>query len=237
MPSRATPQPLDPLPPGEVPKVHPEHEIPYQAELKRKALHLSALIAPLTIALLGKTWSLMLLLPSATLALSADVLRVRSAPFARFIDRVFGPLMRDEERPPVGGPVSINGATWVLVSSGLLVLLFPVRIAVTAFVMFMIADAAAAVVGRRFGRIHWGRSARTVEGSLAFVGTGLLVMGAFALSGYVVFWTGALGVLFGCAAEVVPKPFNDNLRVPLATAAVLFMLERFVLYMPVTLFF
>ena len=241
MPDRAPPDPPDSPPaPGarDAPSAtSSEHEIPYPAELKRKALHLLALMAPLTVTVLGKTWSLALLLPGAALALTADVLRVRSAPFARFIDRLFGPLMRSEERPPVGGPVSINGATWVLISSGLLILIFPVRIALAAFVMFMIADAAAAVVGRRLGRVHWGSSARTVEGSLAFLATGLAIMGAFALGGYVTFWTGAAAAFFGCAAEALPKPLNDNIRVPLVAASVLFVLERFALGVPVELFF
>ena len=238
------PDPLDPPPdadslpsPSGVRAAHPEHEIPYQAELKRKALHLLALMAPLTVTVTGKTWSLLLLAPAAVVALAADVLRVRWAPFAHFIDRVFGSLMRSEERPPVGGPVSINGATWVLVSSSLLILIFPVRIALAAFVMFMISDAAAAIVGRRIGRIHWGSSARTVEGSLAFLAVGAVVMIGFALGSDLVLWTGLVATLFGCAAEAMPRPLNDNLRVPIVAASVLFALERFVLGRPVELFF
>ena len=231
------PNPLDPLPDMDVRAPHPEHEIPYQAELKRKALHLLALMAPLTVTVTGKTWSLLLLAPAAVIALAADFLRVRSVPFANFIDRVFGSLMRSEERPPVGGPVSINGATWVLVSSSLLILVFPVRIALAAFVMFMISDAAAAIVGRRIGRIHWGSSPRTVEGSLAFLAVGSVVMIGFALGSDLVLWTGLVATLFGCAAEAMPRPLNDNLRVPIVAASVLFALERFVLGRPVELFF
>ncbi|HMB90301.1 MAG TPA: hypothetical protein VKP65_05595 [Rhodothermales bacterium] len=204
----------------------PPTPIPYREEVKRKAIHLLALVVPLGMALLGKLWSIYLLVPMALLAISADYLRVRSAPFARFIYLIFGSMMRTEERPPMGGPVTINGATWVLLSAALLALTFPIRIGVPAFTMFMLSDAAAALVGRRFGRLHWGKNPRTVEGSLAFLVTGLAVMAFFP---NIVFWIGAVSVGAAALAEALPRPFNDNLRVPLVAATVILLLEHFVL--------
>ena len=208
--------------------------ITYKAEVWRKAIHLVALVVPLGMALLGKAWSLYLLVPTTLLAFTGDVMRVRSAWFAGFIQRFLGFMMRREEVPPVGGPVTINGATWVLLSATLLALIFPIRIAVAAFVMFMLSDAAAALVGRRFGRTRWGGSNRTVEGSLAFLAMGL---GIIALFPTIVFWVGAVSVVAAALAEIPSGPFNDNLRVPMVTATIIFLLERFVLGMDVGLFF
>ena len=215
------------------PPSEPDHDLPYRAELGRKALHLLALIVPLGIALAGKERALVVLVPLSLLALTGDVLRVRSAYVARLIDRFFGFMMRREERPPVGAPVSINGATWVLLSAALLVLVFPVYLAVPAFVMFMISDAVAALIGRRFGRIQWGQTSRTVEGSAGFLVCGLVVVSFFPALPY---WVGAVGVVVGCAAEAIPRPFNDNIRVPFVSATVMFLLERFVLQQAVPLF-
>ena len=208
--------------------------ITYKAELWRKAIHLVALVVPLGMALVGKAWSLYLLVPTTALALTGDVMRVRSVWFARFIQRSLGFMMRREEVPPVGGPITINGATWVLLSATLLALIFPIRIAVPAFVMFMLSDAAAALIGRRFGRTRWGRSNRTVEGSLAFLAVGL---GIIALFPTIAFWVGAVSVVAAALAEVPSGPFNDNLRVPMVTATIIFLLEYFVLGMEVSLFF
>lgn len=196
--------------------------IPLAAELRRKALHLLALVVPIGMSVLGQHLSLLILIPLSLLAVSADVLRARSDGFSRVINRIFGPLMRDEERPPVGSRVVFNGATWVLVTATLLVALFPVSIAVPAFAMFMVSDAAAALIGRRYGRIHWGQSSRTVEGSVAFLVAGTGVMSLFPT---VPFGIGVVCAAAGSGAEAMPRPLNDNVRVPLVTAAVLTALE------------
>ena len=210
--------------------------ISYKSELWRKAVHLAALVVPLGMALLGKRWSLVLLVPTTAFAVTCDVLRARSSAVARVVARIFGFMMRGEEIPPIGGPVVINGATWVLLSATLLTLIFPIRIAVPAFVMFMLSDAAAALIGRRYGRTPWGGSPRTVEGSLAFLGMGLGIMALFSFFSSVTFWIGAVSVVAATAAEIPSGPFNDNLRVPMVAALVIVLLERFVLGMEVPLF-
>ncbi len=210
--------------------------ITYKAEVLRKAIHLLALVLPLAMVLLGKTEALYLLVPTTALVLSGDVLRVRSVWFARLVARIFGFLMRSEEQPPVGGSIKLTGATWVLLSATLLTVVFPIRIAAPALAIFMLSDAAAALVGRRYGRTHWGDNPRTLEGSLAFLLVGLGVMALVAPYAAIVFWTGAVSVVVATLAEVPTGPFNDNLRVPMVAAAVLFLLERFVLGIDVGLF-
>ena len=194
------------------------HEIAYANEVKRKAIHLLALVIPLVVWLVGKQTGLVLLVATAALALGADVLRVLSQRFADALYRVFGFMMRPEECPPVGGRLVLNGATWVLLSAAVLVALFPLDVAVLAFTVFMIADAAAALVGRRWGRRRWGRTTRTAEGSAAFFTAGFAVMSLF---GWTPWWTTLAAVSAGAAAEIPSGPLNDNIRVPLVVAAVI----------------
>ena len=215
------------------PPPDPSHDIPYSAEVKRKALHLLALVVPFLMGLLGKDLSVAILVPMAVLSLGADALRSYSAGFAAWIDRWFGFMMRGEERAVRPDTLVINGATWVIVTAMLLALIFPIRIAVASFVMFMVSDAAAALVGRRYGRHRWPNSPRSLEGSSAFVITGVIIMLLFR---DVAFWTGVVAAFVGAAAEVVRRPLNDNIRVPIVVALTLFLLERYVLGASIFLF-
>lgn len=202
-------------------------------EAKRKALHLLALVVPLLMWILGKPVSLALLVPSALLGVGADVWRAYSPRFNDVIRRLFGPLMRGSELPPVGQGVRVNGATCVLVGATLTTWIFPLRIAVPVFAMFMIADAAAALVGRSVGRLHWPGSSRTVEGTAAFIVAGLGVMACFPSHSPLV--AGA-AVLTAAATEAAPLRVNDNVRVPLAAGAVVALLELWWLGHPVDFF-
>lgn len=218
---------------ADAPPPDPGHDIPYAAEVRRKALHLIALVVPFLMGVLGKELSVLILVPMAVISLSADLLRAWSTGFAAWIDRWFGFMMRGEERAVRRDVVVINGASWVIITAALLAAIFPIRIAVASFVMFMVSDAAAALVGRRFGTHRWPNSPRTLEGSAAFVMTGVAIMILFR---DVAFWTGAVSAFVGAAAEVVRKPLNDNIRVPIVVAFTLYLLERYVRDLPVALF-
>ncbi len=208
--------------------------LPFSGELKRKGLHLLALVVPLCMYFFGKTVSLWILIPIACFGVFGDVLRVRHAGFRAFIQQWFGFMMRPREWPPLGGSVLLNGATWVFLAATLTLVIFPVEIAAPAFAMFMLADAAAALIGRRFGRTHWwGGSRRTVEGSAAFFLTGCVALVLFGLGPW---WLVGLVAIAGAAAEAVPKPFNDNLRVPLVAGTVMACCFHFILHQPVALF-
>ncbi len=205
----------------------------YRAELKRKALHILALVVPLGMGWLGMPEALYVLVPLSAIGLAGDVLRAASPRFHRLIRRVFGPLMRPHEVPPPGTGVVINGATWVLVSATLLAAVFPLRVAVPVFTMFMVSDAVAALVERRWGRRYWPKSPRTVGGSAALLASGLAAIACFPSIPYGI---GAASVAAACAAEALPGPGNDNLRVPVAGAAAVVLLERALLGEPISLF-
>jgi dolichol kinase len=189
----------------------------YAAEVGRKALHVLALVIPLGMWVLGMPMALYVLGTGAVVAVAADVARAYWPWFHEWIRTLFGPLMRAEELPAVGTRVTFNGATCVLVGAALLTLLFPLRVAVPVLTMTMLADAAAALVGRRIGRHSWGSLSATVEGSTAFVVTGLAVMAAFSSLALV---PAVLAVLVAALVEALPLPINDNIRVPLVAALV-----------------
>ena len=200
--------------------------IPYAAELGRKALHLGALVIPATMLVVGREWSVAILVPLALFGTAWDLARLRWRPLYDFTDRLFGPIMRPEERPAFGAPFRLNGATWMCLSAALCALLFPIPVAAAALVMLMVGDGAAAVVGRKFGRTHYPGSPKSVEGSAAFFATALLA--AWPLT----WWPApglaplvlVVGAAVAAAIEAVPFPINDNIRVPLVAGAAMALL-------------
>ena len=185
-------------------------------------------------SLLGKETSLWILLPLSILAVIMEVARVRSKHVARFIYSIFGSIMRPEEKSAMGSRITINGASWVIISAALLALIFPIYIASASLAMFMLGDAAAAIWGRKFGRTPWPKSKKTLEGSFAF-----LVIAAVTLSLFnILAWYFVLLVAFvAMLLEVLPIPVNDNVRVPIIAGFMIFFLEKGLKNPDLTLFF
>ena len=192
--------------------------IPMSSEVWRKALHLLSLVIPVGLFYLDGSTALRFLIPITALAIIIEVLRTRSESVRDVVEKVFGFMMRPEERPPVPGPVRFNGATWVLLTATILVAIFPPTVAAAAISIGLIGDAAAALIGRRFGRTTIGNSDNTFEGSLAFVvSTAPLIWIVPDLT----LQAGAAGILAGAVTEVLGLPPNDNLTVPLVVAVVI----------------
>ena len=195
--------------------------ISYAAEVRRKALHLGALVLPLGILYFGREVSLMVLVPLALIALVGDWSRQRLRWARDVLHKLFAPLMRPEEIPPFGERIVFNGATMMCVAAALCTALFAPVIAAAAMGMQMIGDAAAALVGRKIGRTRLFGSPKSLEGSLAFIATAALTGWAFSLwPGVDLSWA-QIGVAAVVAAvvEALPIPVNDNFRVPLAAGA------------------
>ncbi|ETS60555.1 dolichol kinase [Moesziomyces aphidis] len=102
------------------------------------------------------------------------------------------------------GPLWLEGNSRILQQTGVLVL--------------GVGDALASVVGRRYGRVYWpGGSSKTVEGSLAFVGSIMVAAWALRLVGWVEDFSSlkygavvtALGLLEGVSDQ------HDNLVLPI----------------------
>lgn len=194
--------------------------ISYPAEVRRKALHLLALVIPAGILFFGREVSLWVLVPLAVLALLGDWSRQRVAIAREWLHRLFAPLMRPEEIPPFGGRLVFNGATMMCVAAALGVVFFPAALAAVGLAMQQTGDAAAALVGRKVGKTRWPGSPKSIEGTAAFAVVAFATGWAFvqAFGAEVSLAQLAAGAVVAALVEVLPVPVNDNLRVPLAAA-------------------
>ncbi len=174
-------------------------------ELTRKALHIAWAIVPIAYALgIPRIVLLYGLALGCVVAIIIEIARARSAVFGDLFHRRTGVLLRHHEHR------RWSGATWLLFSFLLSVLLFDRPTAIAAMWGVAVGDASAAIVGRTLGRHHIGRSAKTIEGSLACA----LMTAAGAL---LIAQVGEIAsVAAGIAAalgEWPDGPLDDNMRI------------------------
>lgn len=179
-------------------------------EAVRKALHLSTVVLPLWMRWMPPPWSWRGPVLAFLIVLAVDLLRLRWGPVrARLGPLVVSYLRPDERR----GLISVHYLTG---AAALLACTVPPAVGATAVGYLVLGDAAAALVGRRFGRHRLGT--KTLEGSAACFAC-CLVLGALWMPGR---WLAVLGgALTATIVEALPLGVDDNLSVPLVAAAVL----------------
>lgn len=189
-------------------------------ELGRKAFHLSSVAVPLVVWLLPYRVAAVLLTAAALLALVIDLARLRLRGARYLFLRLTRPILRHHERQ------RLTGATWMMGAYAIAVLLLPKPIAVLAMLFNGVGDAAAALVGKRWGRhrTHWGKSWEGfAAGFAADLAVGVVVS---ALSGGLPAAAVLVGALAAAAVEFAPLPLDDNLRVTLGGGAAVLLVVR-----------
>jgi dolichol kinase len=142
--------------------------------------------------------------------------------FRNLTNRLLGVFMRPAEFDGLTGTPAFTGGVF------LAFLLFSKEVAVASLIPLVVGDRAAVLAGKGFGRIRIG--AKTLEGSLAFT--------AVTFSAYMVIvstYPSALpfpwGILLaasvvGALVELLPRPMDDNLTIPLATGGFLILIGK-----------
>jgi dolichol kinase len=130
--------------------------------------------------------------------------------------RLFGAIARPHE------VYHVTSGTWYVTSLVLLSTLFPLDAGVVGIAVLGVGDPAAAVVGRRLGRIRT-VGARTLEGSLAFVGFGFLAgwltLGLWHAEAGQLAALAAAAAVAGAGGELISGGrLDDNLVIPLLAA-------------------
>lgn len=117
----------------------------------------------------------------------------------------------------------VNSSTWYVTALFILALIQAPALAVVALAVLGLADPAAAVVGRRWGRTRIAQN-RSLQGSLTFFFTGTIASWAALLAFHPVAGLGgslaiaAGATLAGATAELLSKKLDDNITVPLSAA-------------------
>jgi dolichol kinase len=183
-----------------------------KVEILRKIVHLSTLVIPVGYALTSEETAILFLIPFFIALLVVDLLRQFHAGMASLFQKYFfGRVLREEEKS------AFMGSTYFIFSTILTILLFPKPIAIASLFILILSDTAAALIGKGIGRVKV--FGKTVEGSMAFLITSLLIVWIYPHLNRL---SGSLAALGATLVEVLPIKLNDNLSIPLVAGAIMF---------------
>lgn len=202
----------------------PLPDISYRHEIQRKLIHLGSLWIPALIYLTPRDFAGGFFVLCLIGMLSGEFLRTRDYAVSRFLKRIFMPILRADEAKP---GFHLSGASYTVIAALLMTLLFPQSVAVTVLVIMLVADAVAALVGRKWGTVPL-LCGKTVQGSLSFLVSALVCVGllnglpgqphGYLLAGIAAACATTLTELFADKLRV-----DDNLSIPVLSGIVMWV--------------
>ena len=207
--------------------LHAMATIDYKSEFIRKLIHLCSLSIPTIYFFISKQNALGLLVPTFLAFFVVDLARFYHEPTQAWFYRWFGWLLRRHESD--SKTKRLTGATNILLSAIVCVLIFPKIIAVNAFAILIISDITSALVGRRFGRRRFLQ--KSFEGALAFfVSAVVVVILAPKVDGLPLeYGIGVIAAGVGAVVEAASTKIDDNITVPLSVGFILWALYALLL--------
>ncbi len=189
-----------------------------RTELDRKSIHIVSAILPLSFLFMPKMPMLILISAGTAVFVSMDFFRRWSTALNTIFHFLAAWAMRESEEREF----KLTGATWMMLSMTLLFWTVPTQIAIASMLILHWGDAAAALVGKKWGRIRWIHS-HTLEGTLTFIFTGLAVL----LIGFPELPLIAVlaAVIAAALAESLIQGIDDNLTIPVTAALFLMLLS------------
>jgi len=194
------------------------NQISFTGELLRKLTHFFALVIPFGYFLLklSRGEALAIMIPISILMVIIDIGRLRNWKIWHWLKGILSPIIREHEM--MG---DFTGASYILLTSCFVIALFPQPVALASMAFIMAGDPAAAIIGRKFGRIRF--KEKSLEGSLAFLVMSLLVA-------YVTpdlsLGIGLTGAIVATVTEAVSFHIDDNASVPLVSGVVMELLIK-----------
>jgi len=201
-----------------------QNEIPFEQELLRKGIHLISLSIPISYFFFNRDLLLFVLGPLTLISFVLDILYKENLEVKRIINKFFGKMLRPHETKK---GLILTGATWVLISAFLSILIFPKLIAVTALSILVVSDISSAIVGRKFGKTKFLN--KSFEGTIAFIISAVImvfIIGILFSTPYSFFIAGIVASIIGAFAEVYSGTckIDDNFSIPFSVGITLWLL-------------
>lgn len=200
-----------------------EGTLNYRDELLRKGIHLCSLSMPIIYYFITKELAINILLVMTIIAVVLDVGRYFIPSVGKLFYKIFGFMLREHEKDEK--KKNLNGATYVLLSALICVLIFPKVIFITAFAILIISDMTAALIGRKYGKHPLFK--KSLEGTIAFFISACIVVLFTPKINYLPleYLIGFIAAFIGAFVENISWGFaDDNLSIPLAVGGTMWFL-------------
>jgi len=200
-----------------------------KSELKRKSLHLTGLLVPVSYLLFGRDLTLIfiglaffifiVLEPFRIIEELRDNIKRRLKIYVdndvmermEVLEKQIDEITRSHERYRVAAHIYFAVAAFTVVY------FFPAEIAIGSITVATVGDALAAIVGKSLGR-HRFSNGKSLEGSLAYFLVGVAIL--WPLVGFL---PAMIGSIAGTLAEFYNLPPDDNFSNQLAIAIALYL--------------
>jgi dolichol kinase len=200
----------------------------YKIEFFRKGIHFCSLSIPVVYFFIDKATALAILIPVTMLFLVSDLMRYYNKKAATLYYKYFGWLLRNHERDEK--TKRLTGASNILISAIICVLIFPKIITVTAFAVLIISDSTAALIGRRFGQTKFFK--KSLEGAVGFFISAVIVVLLTPKVQYHIteYFIGVAGIAAAAIVESTIISIDDNITVPISIGIVMWIL--YIIFLP-----
>lgn len=180
-------------------------------EINRKIIHFSSILIPASYLWFIKDQYVMILLLSGLtiLALILELLRNKLNFVNSLFNNIFFKMLRKNEQNG-----KLTGATWMLISSLIITVFFPIYIVVPALIYLSVGDSFAAIIGKAYPYGKLGK--KSITGTIS----GFIFSSIFALLVNVTLPVHIIifGSIIAMIVEASPIKLNDNLTIPIISA-------------------
>ncbi|WP_425361066.1 diacylglycerol/polyprenol kinase family protein [Candidatus Tisiphia endosymbiont of Stenodema calcarata] len=187
----------------------------FNFEIQRKTFHLYSLIIPLFYLFSSKLVVTTLLFLLIICVLYIDITRHYNLYVKKFTDKFLGKFMRPEEQ---SGLFRLSGSSFMVVGFFLTALLFSKGLAISSWLILIIADCLAALVGTKIGAPL--KNGKSLEGSIAFLISAIFIsiLVYFFIGYHTSFTVIIISSIVATISEFYSKEvsINDNLLIPLS---------------------
>ena len=185
----------------------------YNLEMKRKAFHCMSIVFPIFYLITSKLTMVMVLTVVTGIAVSLDISRHYNPSIQAWVARFFTTIMREDE---TSGNFKLSGVSYMFLGFFITCILFSKGVAISSFLVLIVSDTFAALVGKKIGRPT--ENGKSIEGSIAFAVSAMLIgMLSYTFHTYGTSFSGI--VIASIAATLVEYHstklnINDNLSIP-----------------------